>query len=185
MDTLSEFETDKIGQGYLPAYQDIAARVTAPARVCEVGVWRGESLRLWQHLFPGALIAGVDADPRSVWPEGTITVRMAQDDPALPAKLTAISPEWDLIVDDASHEGVVTARTFALLWPLIEPGGWYVIEDWFVGFGKHWQFQGDHSMLRTAEAFLGLLEEQDGDCEFITYRYGMVIIRKAQRSSAE
>jgi hypothetical protein len=184
MDTLNEFETDKIGQGYLPAYQAIAAEFPAFGHVCEVGVWQGESLRLWQHLFPGATVAGVDADPRCVWPEGTVKIRCAQDDPSLPAQLTAISPEWDLIIDDASHEGVVTARTFGLLWPLITPGGWYVVEDWFVGFGKHWQYLGDHSMLRTAEAFLGLLEDRDGDCESITYRYGMIILRKAHSKAA-
>jgi hypothetical protein len=180
MDTLECFGTDKISQGYLPAYEQIAGLLNAPGRICEVGVWQGESLRLWQHLFPGGIIAGVDADPRCVWPEGTARIRCAQDDPSLPGQLTAISPDgWHLIVDDASHEGVMTRRTFDLLWPLVTPGGYYVVEDWFVGFGKHWQFRGDHTMLDTARSFLGLLEEPGGETESVTYRYGMIIIRKA------
>lgn len=177
----AEFGTDKISQGYLDTYEAIADEIH-PQRVCEVGVWQGESLRLWRAMFPDAIIAGVDADPRCVWPDGTVRIRCAQDDPSLPGQLTAISPDWDLIIDDASHEGVMTRRTFDLLWPLVTPGGFYVVEDWFVGFGKHWMFRDDRTMLDTARSFLNLLEEQDGECESVTYRYGMIII---QRSSAE
>ncbi len=35
-----------------------------------------------------------------------------------------------MIVDDASHIGRLTAATYALLWPLVKPGGYYVVEDW-------------------------------------------------------
>jgi len=62
----------------------------------------------------------------------------------------------------------------------VVPGGWYVVEDWFVGFGNHPLFPGDHSMLRTAESFLQLLAAPGGEVESVTYRYGMIILRKVR-----
>jgi len=116
----------------------------------------------------------VDVDPRCQWPEGTVTILCAQDDETLPGLLAAHSPQWDLFVDDASHDGKLTAETFRLLWPLVAPGGFYVVEDWMVGLGG-WGF--DASMLTTVQGLLSLLTK-GGDVEDITYRYGLAVLRK-------
>lgn len=36
----------------------------------------------------------------------------------------------DLIIDDCSHEYELTKRSFELTFPLLKPGGRYIIEDW-------------------------------------------------------
>lgn len=175
------FSTDKIVHGYLPSYLRIAAELGPVARVCEVGVYQGDGLDMFQALFPGGLIAGVDADPGCRWPDGTIRVVSGQTDPALPARLAEHAVAWDLIVDDASHSGVFTAATHKLLWPLITPGGFYVIEDWMVGLSGWPGYDG--SMLVTAQELLRLLTH-DSDVEDITYRYGLAVIRKRAGHSA-
>jgi len=69
--------------------------------------------------------------PASRWPDGTHRIVANQDHPQLGRLVAAEAPQGcDLIVDDASHIGHLTAATFALLWPLIRPGGFYVVEDW-------------------------------------------------------
>ena len=173
------YATDKVRQGYMPVYERIARDLGPGASVCEVGVWGGGSLATWQALFPGGIHAGVDCDESAQWPPGSVKIVMGQDDEALPARLLEASPGgYDLIVDDASHDGKLTRRTWELLWPLVRPGGYYVVEDWFVGLGLHpWQSYGD-SMLRTAESFLPLLSTQDCDPDEITYRYGMCIMHR-------
>jgi hypothetical protein len=168
------FATDKILHGYLPAYLRIAAELGPAGRVCEVGVQDGHGLDLFQALFPQGLVAGIDADENSRWPDGTRRIAAAQDDPALPARLAGYSPEWDLIADDASHRGNLTVATLRLLWPLLAPGGFYVVEDWMVGLG--WPGY-DDSMLLAAQGLLTLLTK-DGDVEDITYRYGLAVLRK-------
>jgi hypothetical protein len=110
------FATDKIQHGYMPTYLRIAADLGPAARVCEVGVWGGGSLHMWQALFPDGLVAGVDANPDCRWPDGTHRIVAAQDDPALPVLLAQHAPAWDLIVEDASHDGALSAATFRLLW---------------------------------------------------------------------
>lgn len=168
------FATDKVTHGYLGTYLRLAAELGPGARVCEIGVHLGRGLDLFQALFPGGLVAGVDVSAGCRWPDGTIAVIAAQDDPSLPALLGGYSPAWDLFVDDASHDGNLTVATMRLLWPLLRPGGFYVIEDWMVGLG--WPGF-DDSMLLAVQGLLTLLT-RGGDVEDITYRYGLAVIRK-------
>jgi hypothetical protein len=180
MVTRMKFTTDKLDLGYFPYYLRIAAELGPAARVCEIGVWHGEGLDMFQALFPYGVLAGVDANPGSFWPPGTHQVIAAQDDPALPEILDVYSPEWDLISEDASHNGILTTATFGLLWPRVAPGGFYVIEDWEVGLDlPQWAHFGN-SMLLAAQGLLPLLT-RDGDVEDITYRCGLAILRKKQR----
>jgi predicted O-methyltransferase YrrM len=160
-------------------YLRIAAELGPAARVCEVGVYRGDGLDLFQALFPAGQLTGVDADPSSRWPEGTGRIVAAQDDQALPALLTLHAEQWDLVVDDASHDGAATRATFDLLWPLVSPGGFYVVEDWMVGLPGIWPEYGS-SMLTAAQGLLTLLTK-DSSVEDITYRYGLAVVRKKAR----
>lgn len=164
---------------YLHTYQRLAAQIGLAGRVCEIGVREGGSLQLWQALFPDGVIAGVDHDPSCRWPDGTIRIIAAQDDPELPGLLEFVSPAgFDLIVDDASHIGALSQATFRLLWHLVKPGRWYVMEDWQIGLPvPEWDMY-DQSMLEAAQSFLPLLRGRDGDCESVEYRYGMAIVRK-------
>jgi cephalosporin hydroxylase len=177
MDVATEFaeHTDKVAHGYLPTYLRLAAELGPAARVCEVGVWHGGSLLMWQTLFPDGLIAGVDVDPGAIWPEGTRQVVSPQDAPDLPAMLSKHADAYELVVDDASHDGELSRRTFDLLWPLVAPGGYYVIEDWQTWLG-HWPGY-DDSLLITVQNLLKLLIPES-DVESITYRYGLAILHK-------
>ncbi len=171
----SFFKTDKIyHHGYFPEYTRIAAELGPDARVLEIGVYGGESLRMWQSLFPLGEVAGVDCDPNAVFPEGTTKVLGHQQDPGL----TRLG-YFDLIVEDASHDGKLSKKTFEILWPQVNPGGFYVMEDWFIGLPESTTLRGYRvpSMLSTAESFLSLLT-WDSDCESVHYKYGLAILRK-------
>jgi hypothetical protein len=181
--------TDKITQGYYPVYKRIAREIGPEARVCEIGVYMGESLKLWKILFPRGFIVGVDNIPTSRWPEGTATVISEQDSPHLPKILSSLimkhkdpcsirSVGFDLIVDDASHDGTKTWMTYNRLWPLVAPGGYYVIEDWYVGFDSSTRVE-DPVMLSLAGSFMLQFREPGDALESAEYRYGMIILRKA------
>jgi len=196
--------TDKGMYGYIREYQRIACILGPAARVCELGVWRGGSLPLWRGLFPEGIIAGVDIDPHAKWLDGTARIVCGQDDPDLPRLLGEHAPAWDLIVDDASHVGHLTRASFGLLWPLVAPGGFYVIEDWWIG-SPLWPSTGfwdgtavgsqavrdryDPEMLRVVQDLVLLLDKpfcgwgaqgplRDSEAESVFFRYGMAIVRK-------
>jgi hypothetical protein len=170
----SFFNTDKIWMhDYFPVYMKIALELGPSARACEIGVQNGESLRMWQSLFPTGQVTGVDCDAGAVFPAGARRVIKYQHDPEL-----ASLGSFDLIVDDASHNGKLTRRTFDILWENVTPGGYYVIEDWFIGLEKYTDDAYDPSMLETARSFIEILTKNSG-CESVTYRYGLIILRKA------
>lgn len=183
--------SDKALNGFVPVYEELARKIGSNATVLELGVREGDSLRMWQGLFPGGLVAGVDNDAEgtSTWPEGTVELRYSQDDPAMAAAAQAASPDgYDLVVDDASHVGELTAKSFELLWPQVVRGGYYVIEDWHLGYLPEWDYwhgTGD-SMLNLAVKMLSMFGHQQNrypgvdDCEIdeIRYVFGMIIIHK-------
>jgi hypothetical protein len=46
---------------------------------------------------------------------------------------------FDVIIDDASHIGITTARSLQILYPKhLRPGGLYCIEDWGTGYMPDW-----------------------------------------------
>lgn len=170
--------TDKIALGYLPSYLRIAAELGPSARVLELGVWNGDSLRLWQQLFAFGEVTGVDSEMTAVWPPGARKVLRNVRDPELPQHLNG---PYDLIVDDASHYGADVTTAFTGLWPLLAPGGYYVVEDWWLSFPDnpyHPQYGGE-GMLEAVQALLRLLHPpQTAEVDEIIYRYGLAIVHK-------
>ena len=119
-----KFATDKVQHGYLPSYLRIAAELGPAARVCEVGVQHGHGLDMFQALFPDGLVAGVDVNAGSRWPDGTVAVIAAQDDPSLPALLGELQPGSGTCSSTTRPTtGTCTIATMRLLWPLLAPGG--------------------------------------------------------------
>lgn len=179
--------TDKIGHGYLPTYQAIAIEITSIAsrpRVLELGVAGGEGLLMFGQLFstagPGDIV-GVDINDKAVWPgEPGRFVRVVADqaDPELPDRiLDAMThpavPQFHLIVDDASHAPEPTRAALLHLWPLLYPGGYYVIEDW-----SHANtILGDLAAELPGIVFGPYLLGPE-DVESITYRPGLIVLRK-------
>lgn len=201
---MTTYETDKQVVGYIPEYQRIARILGPAARVCELGVLRGLGLLMLQDMYPEGLVAGIDFSPYSHWPEGTRRIVASQDDPRLPGLLGEHSPQWDLIIDDASHKGHLTRETFRLLWPMVAPGGFYVIEDWFIGLPL-WPSTGcwdgapvgsaavaasyDPDLLHAVQDLVTLLDKPycgigapgpfiASEAESVTFRYGMAIVQK-------
>lgn len=178
--------TDKFSNGYGPVYRHLRDLLPPDARVLEVGVLDGGSLRLWQAAFPAGLIAGVDSHSGAGWPEGTVRIVADQADPQLTGMAGDASPTgWDLIIDDASHLGRLSRATFESLWPLVTPGGWYVLEDWAVGVEGNTPFYGcfeGTSQLDLAQDLLArcgrLPGRGDADAEEFLGRAGIIAVRK-------
>jgi hypothetical protein len=174
------FTTDKVSLGYMPVYYRIADELGPAANVCELGVMQGDSLDMWQVLFPAGIIAGVDSNPSSRWPPGTRQIICSQDDPQLPAILGGT---WDLIVDDCSHEGEATSISFDNLWPMVTPGGYYVIENVnYVALDD----PEPEAKWRVADLGMGIFASnllkkfnRMTDIDVIEYRLSLVVVKKA------
>lgn len=184
------FHTDKDASGYVPTYVGLAQTMRPDAAICELGVYEGGSLAMWQEMFPdAAVVVGVDINSTAKWPPGTVKVVADQQDPTLPDQLLAIlasetlghGGKFDLIVDDASHQGQRTYKSFQHLWKLVAPGGFYVIEDWCVWNGHHGNY--DDSMLALAQMLPSMFDTPETSFHFVTLQYGLIVIRKKEAAA--
>lgn len=106
----------------------------SPIRLLELGVHQGASMILWENYFPLATVVGLDGEARPTsFPTNQrfYFVHGAQDDVKLLDQAIAhAGGPFDIIIDDCSHLGCHTARSFAHLFRNgLRPGGIYIIED--------------------------------------------------------
>jgi hypothetical protein len=97
---------------------------------------------MWHDAFPRATIVGIDlVPPRVDFGASVHVVTGDQSDPALLARVSAEhAPNgFEVIIDDASHIGRLSARSLQALYQRhLRPGGLYIIEDWGTGYLGTW-----------------------------------------------
>ena len=134
-----KYGTDKF-PWYTPFYHLLLARRRRDVRrVLEIGIGTpeamkhvpgykpGASLRMWRDYFRNAVIVGVDKDPSAMFSADRILTLEADQS----NDLADVVPghDFDLIVDDGSHDPHHQIATFNALFPRLAPGGIYIIED--------------------------------------------------------
>lgn len=126
-----QFGTDKDNpHQYGPVYDCLFPDRQRVCAVLELGVWQGYSLQAWRAAFPAAVVIGVDANPEHCpTVEGCEVYNGDQRDRARLLQIAG-NRRFDLIVDDASHYAADQLISLFVLWPLLQPGGVYVIEEW-------------------------------------------------------
>jgi hypothetical protein len=139
-DRYSTNDGNRKSDTYFVEYQRLLGpRRDAPLRILELGVASGASLLTWRDYLPNATIVGIDIAAKPAVLEGQDRVhfiRASQDDTtALDLAGHLSGGLFDFIVDDASHLGYLTKRSFCYLFPRwLASGGYYVIEDFGTGY---------------------------------------------------
>lgn len=137
----SNYDTDKAP--YAASYERIFGSLAEQdIKLLELGVLRGGSLKLWRDYFTNGQIVGLDLNRIQITDSDRIRLYQgSQDDLGL---LHTIGKEnapqgFDIIIDDASHIGEITRKSFWFLFNnCLKPGGIYVIEDWGSGYWPSW-----------------------------------------------
>ena len=118
---------------YLPLYDRYFARFRGtPVRFLEIGVNNGGSLQMWRRYFgPDAVIYGIDINPDCAQYDGQSgMVRIgSQDDPDFLAAVVDEMGGIDAVLDDGSHRMAHVDASLRALFPRLEMGGTYMIED--------------------------------------------------------
>lgn len=137
LDALNRYQTDKLARcpvnrhDYGAAYDfHFGPFRDRPVAFWEIGIDRGDSLRLWADYFPLGRVVGIDLRPPTLPGVGDLPrvgVRLGNaTDPAFVAALAAEVPP-DIVLDDGSHLATDLRRAFDLIWP--HTRSLYAVED--------------------------------------------------------
>ena len=102
-----------------------------PVKMLEIGVLTGGSLEIWQrYLGPTATIVGADIASlaRQNAPDFKIHIGDQADADFL-RKMVEKSGPFDIVIDDGGHTFDQQRTSFDVLYPLLNDGGVYIVED--------------------------------------------------------
>jgi Cephalosporin hydroxylase. len=130
---------------YFSIYHKHLARFkNTPVVVLEIGVFKGESLRMWKSfLGERCTVFGVDNDERCTRfadPDNNIHVVIGdQGDPVFLRKLMEVLPTVDVLIDDGGHMASQQITTFLECYDKISENGVYICEDLHTNYWPDFQ----------------------------------------------
>lgn len=139
-----KFGTDKSrhtthNKTYLDIYDKYFSKIRYDVKtMCEIGTLNGESAKTWEEYFPNATIHMVDIDPGCKrFETDRIKVHIgSQNDDIFLNKLAEKIGNFDILIDDGSHMVNHQIKTFNTLFPNLNLGGYYIIEDLGCSYGE-------------------------------------------------
>lgn len=133
------YGTDKYGRHcYTPHYMMHFSKLRKKnLKILEIGVggdenpfYGGASLRMWKRYFANSFIYGLDIVDKSYHEENRIKIfKGDQSDEKYLLEMISEIGRPDIIIDDGSHINSHIITSFNVLFPLLNDGGIYVIED--------------------------------------------------------
>lgn len=176
-----EFGSDKWGtHRYTPHYQHHFAHLRdRHMLVLELGIGGyareaqgGASLRMWKWFFPRAQIVGVDIKDKSFVNEPRIrAIQGSQTNRALMHRIVKRYGAPTIVIDDGSHRPPHVIKSFALLFPMLQDGGLYVIEDIQTSYWPDWKGSLDLDDPNTSMAMVKRLLDGLNHEEFLDEGY--------------
>lgn len=110
-----------------------------PLNILEIGVggYRnptagGASLYMWKYFFPKSQIFAIDIEEKRLPKESRIHIFQGhQTDRKFLERLVGqdMQGKLDIVIDDGSHVVSDVLTTFEILFPMVTPSGYYVVED--------------------------------------------------------
>lgn len=97
----------------------------------EIGIYKGASMRMWEKYFPNADVYAIDTDLRHMKHSSAKvhTYYLNQCDKDRLSELMDYIGECRIICDDGSHEAPDMVASLEVLYPHLEEGGYYIVED--------------------------------------------------------
>lgn len=136
-------------------------------KLLEIGIYTGDSLKMWKKYFTKGEITGVDITLEQV-NSFDDSVNYLIDD-AYTEEFCNKLPDFDIIIDDGPHSFDTQYKFIELYYPKLNPGGIMVIEDL-------------HHETELIDELIELAENLGAKCEFIDtgklYNSKLISIKK-------
>jgi predicted O-methyltransferase YrrM len=188
-------------RGLIERYSDFWRGRRTPRRVIELGIWEGGSAAFWFEAFRPEKLVAVDAIVRADSPHFEQYIRerglgdrlktywgVRQEDKQSLVSIAQreFDEPIDVVIDDASHRYGPTKSSLEALFPLLSPGGLYIIEDWqwaYTGFVPPPSWPDREPPSRLVEELLQAVGAGSASVRSLTIMHNFVAVEKAPTSS--
>lgn len=205
MTELGEFNSsDKVFHKYTEIYEELFAPIRyLPVRILEIGYARGRGTRMLAEYFPRAVIHSFDIDPDQKSYDNLTKalkkrIKIYRGDQSDPNSIQNVLQkiydgprnelkrgyrQFDIIIDDGSHNPEHQQISFKKLWPEVKPGGLYIIEDMHPFYKRKnhdtlsWLFRLVHKMNCYGDKH-GVQDEEVKEINWIMFPRNEVIVGK-------
>jgi 8-demethyl-8-alpha-L-rhamnosyltetracenomycin-C 2'-O-methyltransferase len=125
-----KYPTSKNDHGFIEIYHKHFSNLTEDKiNILEIGVERGDSLRMWREYFTNASICAIDLHDRNISVDNTEILIGDQSDHSFLQSVVNKYGTFDIIIDDGSHQSKHIITSFNFLFNHLSDNGIYVIED--------------------------------------------------------
>ena len=130
IDIGKKYPSNKNKSGFINIYQKMFSEYeNKQIKLLEIGIDKGDSLRIWRDFFPKAKICGLDIIKKDFSINGVEFFIGDQSDNNFLKDIIKKYESFDIIIDDGSHLSKHIISSFSFLYPYLNDNGLYVIED--------------------------------------------------------
>ena len=130
LEIANKYPTSKNDHGFIKIYQKhFSILKDQKINILEIGVERGDSLRMWREYFTNASICAIDLHDRNISVDNTEILIGDQSDHSFLQSVVSKYGTFDIIIDDGSHQSKHIIASFNFLFNHLSDNGIYVIED--------------------------------------------------------
>jgi len=123
--------------------------------IFEIGIFAGQSLNMWRRYYPNSIVTGIDINPNCKNLELDADIDVVIGNATEDAVLASIKGDFDLIIDDGSHESSDMIATFEKMFSRVKSGGVYIIEDTVCSY---WEEYNSRSSIPVVEYLKNLVD---------------------------
>jgi hypothetical protein len=171
-----KYRTDKgkVYHNYLELYEKYFTKYRNRLEaLLEIGLWEGESIRMWREYFPCGTIVGADILDLSHidLPNTTVLVCNQEERTHLREIINKSVKQFDIIIDDGGHWQHQQQITLGYMFPYLKTKGTFVIEDLHTAYNPAYTKKGDIATLDVLREWksTGVLRTQCMTEEEINY----------------
>lgn len=132
---------------YMEVYAEYFAPLKEePIKFLEIGIYYGNSVKLWENYFPHADLHFIDSNRLKInyFSDRAQYHFLDQANmPQLDLFAKSVNGKFDVIIDDGGHTMVQQINSFKALFPYLNSGGLYIVEDLHTSYWGQYGGSGD------------------------------------------